>query len=62
LKHSGEGCAGVGVAHDVLTEAAGKPSKSVALLPWYLGVSKTHSRRHVSNDNPVSESNFKTLK
>jgi putative transposase len=27
-----------------------------------LGVSKTHSRPHVSNDNPYSESQFKTLK
>jgi putative transposase len=37
-------------------------SKSVALLLSDLGVSKTHSRPHVSNDNPFSESNFKTLK
>ncbi len=27
-----------------------------------LGVAKTHSRPHVSNDNPFSESGFKTLK
>jgi putative transposase len=27
-----------------------------------LGVTKTHSRPHVSNDNPYSESGFKTLK
>ena len=27
-----------------------------------LGVSKTHSRPHVSNDNPYSEAQFKTLK
>jgi putative transposase len=27
-----------------------------------LGVTKTHSRPHVSNDNPYSESQFKTLK
>jgi putative transposase len=27
-----------------------------------LGVTKTHSRPHVSNDNPFSESQFKTLK
>jgi putative transposase len=37
-------------------------SKSVALLLSDLGVAKTHSRPHVSNDNPFSESNFKTLK
>jgi putative transposase len=37
-------------------------SKSVALLMADLGVTKTHSRPHVSNDNPFSESQFKTLK
>jgi putative transposase len=34
----------------------------VALLLADLGVTKTHSRPHVSNDNPYSESQFKTLK
>ena len=37
-------------------------SKSVAQLLLDLGVDKTHSRPHVSNDNPYSESQFKTLK
>jgi putative transposase len=37
-------------------------AKSVALLLADLGVTKTHSRPHVSNDNPYSESQFKTLK
>jgi putative transposase len=37
-------------------------SKSFALLLADLGVAKTHSRPHVSNDNPFSESAFKTLK
>ena len=37
-------------------------SKSVALLMADLGVTKTHSRPHVSNDNPYSEAHFKTLK
>jgi putative transposase len=37
-------------------------SKPVALLMADLGVTKTHSRPHVSNDNPYSESQFKTLK
>ena len=37
-------------------------SKPVALLMSDLGVTKTHSRPHVSNDNPFSESGFKTLK
>ena len=35
-------------------------SKPVALLLADLGVTKTHSRPHVSNDNPFSESQFKT--
>jgi len=37
-------------------------SKPVALLMADLGVTKTHSRPHVSDDNPFSESQFKTLK
>jgi putative transposase len=37
-------------------------SKPVAFLLADLGVTKTHSRPHVSNDNPYSESHFKTLK
>ena len=37
-------------------------SKPVACMLADLGVTKTHSRPHVSNDNPFSESQFKTLK
>ncbi len=37
-------------------------SKAVANLLVDLGVTKTHSRPYVSNDNPYSESQFKTLK
>jgi len=37
-------------------------SKPVALMLADLGVTKTHSRPHVSDDNPFSESQFKTLK
>ena len=37
-------------------------SKGVAHLLADLGVTKTHSRPHVSNDNPYSEAQFKTLK
>jgi putative transposase len=37
-------------------------SKPVALLLADLGVTKTHSRPHISNDNPYSESQFKTMK
>jgi putative transposase len=37
-------------------------SKPVAFLLSDLGVTKTHSRPHVSDDNPFSESQFKTMK
>jgi putative transposase len=37
-------------------------SKTVAFLLADLGITKTHSRPHVSNDNPYSEAQFKTLK
>jgi putative transposase len=37
-------------------------SKPVAYLLADLGVTKTHSRPHVSDDNPYSESQCKTLK
>jgi len=37
-------------------------SKAVAHLLSDLGITKTHSRPHVSNDNPYSEAQFKTLK
>lgn len=37
-------------------------SKTVALLLADLGVTRSHSRPRVSNDNPYSEAHFKTLK
>jgi putative transposase len=37
-------------------------AKPVAWMLEAMGVSKTHSRPHVSNDNPYIESHFKTLK
>ncbi len=37
-------------------------SKSLALMLADLGVVKTHSRPHVSDDNPFSEAHFKTMK
>ena len=37
-------------------------SKAVGQLLGELGVTKTHSRPHTSNDNPYSEAQFKTLK
>jgi putative transposase len=37
-------------------------SKPVALLLADLGIARSHSRPHVSDDNPYSEAQFKTLK
>lgn len=37
-------------------------AKSMALLMSDLGVNKSHSRPHVSDDNPYSEAQFRTLK
>lgn len=37
-------------------------SKALALLLADLGVTKSHSRPNISNDNPYSEAQFKTLK
>ena len=37
-------------------------SKPVAALLVDLDVAKSHSRPHVSDDNPFSEAQFKTLK
>jgi putative transposase len=41
---------------------ASMTAKPVALLLADLGVTRSHSRPHVSDDNPYSESQFKTLK
>jgi putative transposase len=62
----GETCSRQGIEPSQLTLHADRgssmTSKSVALLLADLGVTKTHSRPYVSNDNPFSESAFKTLK
>jgi len=61
-----ETCLKEGICPDHLTLHADRgsamTSKSVAQLLADLGVTKTHSRPHVSNDNPYSEAQFKTLK
>ena len=61
-----ETCAKQGVQPGTLTIHADRgtsmTSKPVALMLADLGVTKTHSRPHVSDDNPYSESQFKTLK
>ena len=61
-----ETCAKHGIPPGQLTLHADRGSsmrsKPVALLLADLGVTKTHSRPHVSNDNPFSEAQFKTLK
>jgi putative transposase len=61
-----ESCLKQEVLSDQLTLHADRgssmKSKPVAMMLSDLGVTKTHSRPHVSNDNPYSESHFKTLK
>ena len=37
-------------------------AKPVAFMLAELGVTKSHSRPHVSNDNPFSDAHFRTLK
>lgn len=62
----GETCEKQGIVPNQLTLHADRgssmKSKSVAFLLSDLGIAKTHSRPHVSNDNPYSEAQFKTLK
>jgi putative transposase len=59
-------CAKQGIGRGQLTIHADRgssmTSKPVALLLADLGVTQSHSRPHVSNDNPYSEAQFKTLK
>jgi putative transposase len=61
-----ETCAHQAIAPEQLTVHADRgsamTSKPVAMLLADLGVTKTHGRPHVSNDNPFSEAQFKTLK
>ena len=62
----GQSCEKQKIVPDQLTIHADRgssmKSKVVAYLLADLGVTKTHSRPHVSNDNPYSEAQFKTLK
>jgi putative transposase len=61
-----ETCAKQGITRGQLSLHADRgssmTSKPVALLLAGLGVTQSHSRPHVSNDNPYSEAQFKTLK
>ncbi len=54
------------IDRDTLTihadNGASMASKPVALLLADLGVTKSHSRPHTSNDNPFSQAQFRTLK
>ena len=55
-----------GIQHDQLTlhsdNGSSMISHTVAQLLGDLGIAKTHNRPYTSNDNPFSESQFKTLK
>ena len=59
-------CTKQGIDRDQLTLHADRgssmTSKPVAFLLADLGVTQSHSRPHVSDDNPFSEAQFKTLK
>jgi putative transposase len=59
-------CAKQGIDRGQLTIHADRgssmTSKPVAFLLADLGITQSHSRPHVSNDNPYSEAQFKTLK
>jgi putative transposase len=59
-------CAKQAIGRDQLTIHADRgssmTSKPVAFLLADLGVTQSHSRPHISNDNPFSEAQFKTLK
>ena len=59
-------CVKQGIESDQLTLHADRGpsmrSKSVAQLLADLGITKTHSRPYTANDNPYSESQFKTMK
>jgi putative transposase len=61
-----ESCLKQGIRMDQLTVHSDRgpamTSKPVALLLADLGVTRSLSRPHVSNDNPFSESQFKTFK
>jgi putative transposase len=61
-----ESCQKQGIGIDQLTihsdRGPSMTSKPVALLFADLGIQRSLSRPHVSNDNPFSESQFKTLK
>ena len=62
----GSSCEKQDICRDQLTLHADRgpsmKSKLVANLLADLSITKTHSRPHVSDDNPFSESQFKTLK
>jgi putative transposase len=62
----GDTCAKQNIQRGQLTIHADRgssmKSKPVAFLMADLGITKTHSRPHTSDDNPFSEAQFKTLK
>jgi putative transposase len=62
----GDTCLHQQIQRDQLTvhsdNASVMKAQTLGQLYAYLGVTKTHSRPYVSNDNPYSESAFKTLK
>jgi putative transposase len=61
-----ESCAREGIVPQQLSlhadRGAPKTSKTLAELLIDLALARSHSRPRVSNDNPYSESQFKTMK
>ena len=58
-------CAKQGIGRGQLTVHADRGSSMTSRPPFLLadlGITQSHSRPHVSNDNPFSEAQFKTLK
>ena len=64
-KFIAETCYKEAIVRDQLTNHADRgsamKSKTVSQFVADLGLTKTHSSLHVSNDNPFSESIFKTI-
>ena len=62
IEHAIEANGGIATQAVHADRGTSMTSNTVAGLYARLGIDQSHSRPHVSNDNPYSEANFKTLK
>ena len=62
IEHAIEASGGIAPQAVHADRGTSMTSNTVAGLYARLGIDQSHSRPHVSNDNPYSEANFKTLK